>query len=159
MSNTTPLPAVNESQTSSTPTRSEQARLGMLLTLAGMLIFLVGSKPDWFALDRSPVIGFVQVTIFTLGLGLMCIGGYVGLSALWGGQEKSIIADIGLRLIATGYVIIVFSGMADVFGMGTQTMPEVPFFGPWQAIGVQIGQLVTIAGLLMLIPYHRLQKK
>jgi hypothetical protein len=57
-------------------------------------------------------------------------------------------------LIGTGYVIAVFTGMADVFGMGSQPLPDVPYFGPWQAGGVLIGQFVIAIGFLMLIPYH-----
>src|SRR5690606_18209108 len=114
----------------------------------------VGAKPNWFGWDRAPVVGFIQIAIFLVGLALICIGGYVGLQALWGKQERSIIADIGLRLIGTGYVIAVFTGMADVFGMGSQPLPAVPHFGPWQATGVMIGQGVIAIGFLMLIPYH-----
>jgi len=44
--------------------------------------------------------------------------------------------------------------MAYVFGMGSQPFPDVPYFGPWQAGGVLIGQLVIAVGFLMLIPYH-----
>jgi hypothetical protein len=85
---------------------------------------------------------------------LICFGGFVGLSALWGKEQRSIIADIGLRLVGTGYVIAVFTGMADVFGMGSQTSPNIPYFGPWQAAGVLIGQIVIAIGFLMLIPYR-----
>jgi hypothetical protein len=92
-------------------------------------------------------------------LALICAGGYVGLSALWGKEQRTIIADIGLRLIGTGFVISVFTGMADVFGMGSQPLPNTPYFGPWQASGVLIGQFVIAIGLLMLIPYHLHLKK
>ena len=105
-------------------------------------------------MDRSPVVGFAQIAVFLVGLALICAGGYVGLSSLWGKEQRSIIADIGLRLIGTGYVIAVFTGMADVFGFGSQPLPNVPYFGPWQAGGVLIGQIVIAVGLLMLIPYH-----
>lgn len=84
----------------------------------------------------------------------ICIGGYVGISALWGKAQRSIIADIGLRLVSTGYVIAVFTGMADVFGMGAQPVPNVPYFGPWQAAGVVIGQIVIAVGFLMSIPHQ-----
>jgi hypothetical protein len=56
-------------------------------------------------------------------------------------------------------VIAVFSGMADVFGMGAQTSPDNPYFGPLQAMGVLIGQFVIAVGFLMLIPYHLHLKK
>jgi hypothetical protein len=57
-------------------------------------------------------------------------------------------------------VIAVFSGMADVFGMGAQTLPDDnPYFGPLQATGVLIGQFVIATGFLMLIPYNLYFKK
>jgi hypothetical protein len=56
--------------------------------------------------------------------------------------------------VGTGYVIAVFAGMADIFGMGSQPFPHVPYFGPWQASGVLIGQGVIVLGFLLLIPFH-----
>ena len=131
-----------------------RVRLSLLLVVFGMLIFTIGAKPNWFDWDRTPIVGFIQIIVFLIGLALICLGGYIGLSALWGQEQRSIIADIGLRLVATGYVISVFAGMADVFGMGTQAVPKTPYFGPWQAGGVLIGQFVIAAGFLMVIPYH-----
>jgi len=134
-------------------------RFSLISVAIGLFIFMVGTKPSWFGWDRSPVVGFVQIAVFLIGLALICVGGFVGLSALWGKDQRSIIADIGLRLVGTGYVIAVFTGMADVFGMGTQPLPKVPYFGPWQAGGVLIGQSVIALGFLMLIPYQYYLKK
>lgn len=128
---------------------------GSLITVAfGLLVFTIGAKPGWFGWDRSPAVGFIQIAVFLIGLALICLGGFVGLTALWGKEQRSIIADIGLRLVGTGYVITIFTGMADVFGMGSQTLPNVPYFGPWQAAGVLIGQVIIAIGFLMLIPYR-----
>ena len=129
-------------------------RFSLINVILGFLIFTIGAKPNWFGWDRSPVVGFIQISVFLIGLALICLGGFIGLSALWGREQRSIIADIGLRLVGTGYVISVFTGMADVFGMGSQTLPNVPYFGPWQAGGVLIGQSVIALGFLMVIPYH-----
>jgi len=129
-------------------------RFSLICVGIGLFIFVIGAKPNWFGWDRTPVVGFIQIAFFLLGMALICVGGYVGLSALWGREPRSIIADIGLRLIGTGYVITVFTGMADVFGLGSQSLPNTPFFGPWQAGGVLIGQFVIAVGFLMLIPYH-----
>jgi hypothetical protein len=132
-----------------------QVSIGIGFVVAGLILFIIGAKPEWFDLDRSPVIGFVQTTVFLLGLGIIAVGGFMGLNALWNGREKSIPADIGMRLVATGYVVALFSGMADVFGLGSHPLPGVPFFGPWQAAGVQIGEVIMLIGLAMLAPYHR----
>ena len=128
-------------------------RFSLISVGVGSFVFLVGAKPNWFGWDRSPVVGFVQIAVILVGLAMICAGGYIGLSALWGNEQRSITADIGLRLVGTGYVIAVFAGMADVFGMGSQPLPNVPYFGPWQAGGVLIGESVIAIGFLMLIPY------
>ena len=129
-------------------------RFSLVTVAVGLFVLMVGAKPGWFGWDRSPIVGFIQITVFLVGLALICLGGYVGLLALWGKEQRSILADIGLRLISTGYVIAVFTGMADVFGMGSQPLPGVPYFGPWQSAGVLIGQLMIAVGFLMMIPYQ-----
>ena len=130
-------------------------RNGLIITLIGFMIYLIGIRPDVFGLDRSPVIGFVQVAVFIIGLALLCIGGYVSIMALWKYETPSIMADFGVRIVATGFVICVVTGMADIFGFGTDPLPSVPYFGPLQALGVQLGEYVIAIGMLMLIPYHR----
>ncbi|MBK9926046.1 MAG: hypothetical protein IPP66_12240 [Anaerolineales bacterium] len=130
-------------------------RFSLISVIFGFFVFSVGAKPNWYGWDRSPVVGFIQIAVFLIGLAMICIGGYVGLVALWGKEPRSIIADIGMRLVGTGYVVSVFTGMADIFGMGTQPLPMVPYFGPWQSGGVLIGQIVTAIGFLMMIPYHQ----
>jgi hypothetical protein len=132
-----------------------RVRIGLLSTLLGFFVFIVGAKPDWLGWDRSPVVGFVQIAVFLVGLAIICMGGYIGLLALWGGGQRTIAADIGLRLVSTGYVICVFAGMADVFGMGAHPLPDVPYFGPVQATGVVIGEIFIAVGFLLLIPYRR----
>ncbi|MBE3117608.1 MAG: hypothetical protein IMZ50_02485 [Candidatus Atribacteria bacterium] len=131
-----------------------RVRFGLLLTLFGLLVFLVGARPALFGLDRSPVVGFVQIAVFLVGLAIVCIGGYIGLMSFWRNGERTIAADIGSRLVATGYVVAVFSGMADMFGFGTRVPPLVPFFGRWQATGVQIGEVLITFGFLLLIPIY-----
>lgn len=130
-------------------------RNGLLITLIGLLIFLVGARPSLFGADRSPVIGFVQIAVFLIGLAVICLGGFTSLMSLWKNKQPSIAADIGTRLVATGYVVAVFAGMADVFGVGSHQLPGIPYFGPWQAGGVEIGQAIIGIGFLLLIPYGR----
>ncbi len=129
-------------------------RLSFLLTGIGFFIFIVGAKPNWLSWDRSPVVGFVQISVFLIGLAMISAGGYIGLLALWRGTQRSIAADIGSRLVSTGYIMAVFAGMADIIGMGSHPLPNVPYFGPWQASGVLIGQGIIALGFLLMIPYR-----
>ncbi|MCL4560742.1 MAG: hypothetical protein M1281_09025 [Chloroflexi bacterium] len=133
-------------------------RIGLAVTLLGLLIFLIGARPSLFALDRSPRIGFVQIAAFLIGLAIICLGGYTSLAALWNSHAKSIAADIGLRLVSTGYVVAVFAGMADIFGVGSHPLPGIPFFGPLQALGVEIGEGIIGLGFLLLLPLSRKEK-
>jgi len=136
----------------------KRVRFGLVITVIGFIVFLIGAVPDLFGLDRSPVVGFVQVSVFLLGIGFICLGGAISLAALWNGTPKSIASDIGLRLVATGYVITMGSGMADIFGFGSQSFPKIPFFGTWQLAGTLVGELVIAIGLLMMVPWQRLSK-
>lgn len=150
----------NPPATVEVPTRplrywQRRARVGLALTLAGFLVFLIGARPGMFGFDRSPIIGFVQIAVFLVGLAIICIGGYISLTSLWRERPTSIAADIGLRMVATGYVIAVFAGMADIFGLGSHSLPALPYFGPWQAIGVEVGQAFIAIGFLLLLPFRQ----
>ena len=78
-----------------TPTRPlrywrSRARTGLIVTLIGFLIFLLGARPSLFGLDRSPVIGFVQIAVFLVGLAIICLGGYHQPASLWKDHPLSI---------------------------------------------------------------------
>lgn len=153
------LPTTLEPLPPDRPYSVRRVRVGLMITLIGFAVFLLGTKPSIFSLDRSPIIGFVQIAVFIIGLALICVGGYISLMALWNGQAPSIAADFGLRFVATGFVVAVFSGMADVFGFGSHPLPGVPFFGAWQACGVEIGEALIAIGFLLLIPYGKTKQR
>jgi len=128
-----------------------RVRLGLVVLIIGFIFFVLGAHPAVLGFDRSPVTGYVQIAVFLVGLAMICLGGYITLNALWNGAEKTIAADIGLRLVSTGYVVAVASGMADILGFGSHTFPAIPYFGPLQAIGVMIGEVIIILGFLLLV--------
>lgn len=130
-----------------------RVRFGLVILVIGLALLITGADPGIFNLDQSPITGFIQITVFLAGLALICTGGYIALNALWNGREKTIAADIGGRLVSTGYVISFGSGFADIFGFGTHTAPAIPYFGPWQAAGVMIGEGIIIVGFILLIPF------
>jgi hypothetical protein len=129
-------------------------RIGLIFAVSGYILFLLGARPGLFGLDRSRVIGFVQISVFLIGLAAITLGSYLTLNALWPNGKKTIAADIGSRLISTGYVICVFTAMADIFGLGSHPLPNV-VFGPLQARGMEIGMATIAIGFLLLIRYKR----
>lgn len=130
-------------------------RTGLVISVLGTLVFILGADPGLFGLDRSPVTGFVQIAVFLVGLAMISAGGYLALVTLWRRTPLPISADIGRRLISTGYVVAVASGMADVFGFGSESFPRIPEFGVWQQRGVFAGEVLIAVGFLLLIPWRR----
>lgn len=133
---------------------NRRINFGIGLTIAGFLIFILGANPGLVNLDRSPIIGFVQTAIFSIGLALICLGGFISFKTCQESDRvQSLAQDIGIRLVATGYLISLISGMADVFGFGTQSWPAMPFFGPTQATGVVAGEILIALGFLLYMPF------
>lgn len=124
----------------------------MTLVLLGLLLFLVGIEPDLVALDRSPVVGFVQIGVFLTGLALMLVGGYAAVRVIRNGRENSLRSDVGLRLIATGFVIAASASLADFLSIGSHRMPFV-YFGPLQTAGLILGIVVSLLGLGLYLPF------
>ncbi len=141
-----------EVENSLPPLPRARIRFSLLVTLGGFVIFLVGARPKFFGLDRSPVVGFIQIAVMLIGIMILCLGGYAAIRALWRRQTPSISADIGMRLVSTGYVVVAFSGLADVFGVGTHPLPGVPYFGVWQARGMEIGCAIVAIGFILSFP-------
>jgi len=135
------------------PSRT-RIRFGLVTALIGFAVLVIGTKPGWFGWDNSSAVGFVQIFAMLVGLGILALGGFISLLALWKGAPRTIAADIGMRVVSTGYVIAIFAGMADLFGMGTETGSSVMHFGLLQARGIVIGEAVIALGLLLMIPYR-----
>ena len=60
-----PIPPLSSEDTiPQRPYSRRRIRTGLTVTLVGFVIFLIGIRPGIFGLDRSPVIGFVQIAVF-----------------------------------------------------------------------------------------------
>ena len=124
----------------------------LILDFIGLVLFLLGLQPWLFGLDRSPVIGYLQVVVFLLGLGLVVLASFA-LEYLFRppDQPLTIREDVGGRLSATGYVLVAVSSTADLIGLGSHPLPGSPHLGLLQSIGLLIGTAMIIVGLAM---YH-----
>ncbi|NIS80541.1 MAG: hypothetical protein GTO14_10135 [Anaerolineales bacterium] len=133
------------------PHQVRWARRWMTLVLLGLIIFMIGVEPDLIGMDRSPVVGFVQVYVWLIGLAVLLIGAYATVRVVRNNRPTSLRADIGLRLIATGYVVAAAASLADFIGLGAQRMPFV-YFGPIQVIGLATGVFVSLLGVILYWP-------
>ena len=127
------------------------ARRWMTVVLVGLFIFVIGVEPDLIGMDRSPVVGFVQVGVWLTGLAILLVSASATVMVVRNARPRSLRADIGLRLIATGYVVAAAASLADFIGLGAHALPEV-HFGPIQVIGLATGVLISLLGVLLYWP-------
>jgi hypothetical protein len=121
-------------------------RIWMSAVLVGLFLFVIGINPNVISMDRSPVVGFVQVGVWLFGLALILIGAYAALRILRNKRPLSLRAEIGERLIATGYVVAAAASLADFIGIGSHKIPEL-IFGPIQIVGLVVGVVTAFIGI------------
>ncbi len=134
-----------------TPHQARWARFWMTLVLLGALLFAVGVQPDLIGMNRSPVVGFVQVGVWLTGLAILLFSAYAAVRIIRNGRPLSLRAEIGERLIATGYVIAAAASLADFIGIGSHHIPDL-IFGPLQVMGLVVGILISLLGLILYFP-------
>ncbi len=128
-------------------------RAAIALIVAGFFVFVIGIFPDIVRLNLTPGFGLIQIFAFLFGIGLMTLGGYVyAYATRLRARERRLRHDIGVRLIASGYVLCCVSALADILGIGSHNIPDsLPVFGLWQSTGVLAGVLVIVFGLFLYV--------
>lgn len=134
------------------PRQISWARRWMTVALVGLLLFLIGLEPDLIGMNLSPTVGFVQIGVWLTGLALLLLGGGMAVRVIRNGRDNSLRADIGLRLIATGYVMAAAASLADFISIGAHRMPNV-YFGPVQTLGLVVGIVTSLVGVALYWPY------
>ncbi len=121
------------------------------LILIGVILVLMSLTAELLGLDLTPGFGVVQIFQLLLGVTSITLGVFLGISKKRQGAPKSLQADIGARLAATGLVFAYITGLSDLFSIGTHVQPrfERPFIGPLQLGGLLLSILVIIAGILL----------
>ena len=130
------------------------ARLWMTVMLIGLLIFMVGIQPDLIGMNRSVTVGFVQIGAWLTGLAILLLAAYSTVRVVRNGKTNSLRADIGIRLIATGYVVAAVGSLADFIGVGAHRMPVI-YFGHIQMIGLVTGVLLSMLGVILYMPWTK----
>ncbi len=126
-------------------------RTGWATLSIGLLGTLLGTFPQVLGLDETPGVGLAQLVIILGGIALFTFGGYlIAYAARRRRKHNRLREDIGLRLMATGYVVCAVSALADVLGIGTHNLPIVfPYFGPFQLAGMALGLATIIVGMVL----------
>lgn len=137
-----------------TPRQVRRARRWMTIVLLGLFIFVIGVQPDILGLNRSLTVGFVQIGVWLTGLAILLLAAYATVRVVRNGKENSLRADIGTRLLATGYVVAVVASLADFIGVGAQQMPFITF-GPVQVIGLVVGVILSLLGVILYWPRRK----
>lgn len=134
-----------------TPRQIAWARRWMTLVILGLLVFVVGINPDLIGMNRSRVIGFVQMGVWLSGLGVLLLGAVLTVRVVRNGRPMSLRAEVGTRLIATGYVISAAASLADFLAIGSHRLPWV-YLGPLQVAGLAGGVVISLLGVLLYWP-------
>jgi uncharacterized membrane protein len=137
-----------------TPRQVRRARRWMTIVLLGLFIFVIGVQPDILGLNRSLTVGFVQIGVWLTGLAILLLAAYATVRVVRNGKENSLRADIGTRLLATGYVVAAVASLADFIGVGAQQMPFITF-GPVQVIGLVVGVVLSLLGIILYWPRRK----
>lgn len=131
-----------------------QRILALVFFILGVVLCLMAVSLDYLGLDLTPGFGAVQMLQFLLGVSCLTVAGFLYLHTLrQPDAPKSLQADIGVRLGATGLVFMYVAGFADLIGIGTHVNPSFsrPFSGPLQLAGLFLGTVSIIVGMLL---YH-----
>lgn len=117
-------------------------------TLLLLCIFVFFYKETIMLRPLNPLEGPIEILVVIIGLAVVGLGGVYEFASLGKGQLKSFAYDVGLRIIATGYLIAFLSALADYIGLGSHH--KLPYFGPLQSSGVFLGEGVIAAGFIMM---------
>jgi hypothetical protein len=125
--------------------------VGVILVLLVLLTIFVylDNRTNWLRpLNETIIKVNLEILVVLVSLTLICAGGVYSFTRLWKSKPKPIAFDIGLRLVATGYVVSILSAVADYTGLGAHHM--MLYFGPLQTAGVFLGELVIAIGFSMM---------
>ena len=137
---------------STSKTSHTRRNVTIILAILGVILIVLAIAADTMRLDPTPGFGMVQMVALLTGLTCLTLAPFLYLHSLRPKDApRSLQADIGTRLGATGLVFAYVIGMSDLIGIGTHVNPsfERPFVGPLQMGGMGLGLLMIIAGLIL----------
>ena len=137
-------------------------RIVMLVLFGLGIVFVTLSlSAESIGLNFTHGFGVIQIFQLLVGITLITLSGFLYLhTQRLPNAPRSLQADIGLRLSATGLVFSYVAGFADLLQIGTHLQPctpnEIaasidcgPFIGPWQFAGIMLGVILVVSGLVL----------
>ena len=124
----------------------------LVLLSLGIILCAISLGAELIGIDLTPGFGMVQMLQLLLGITFLTLAAFIHMKQMRpNGTPRSLQADIGVRLAATGLVFVYVTGLSDLLGIGTHVEPafERPFVGPLQWGGLALGVLSIIAGALL----------
>lgn len=123
----------------------------IILVVIGLLFVAFSLGAEFLGLDITPGFGMVQMFQLLLGITALTVAIFMHINALRQETTRSLQADIGVRLAATGLVFAYVTGLSDLIRIGTHVEPqfERPFVGPLQLGGLALAVLVIVVGLAL----------
>jgi len=117
----------------------------------GIIFITLSLGAEFLGLDLTPGFGMVQMFQLLVGITALTLALFLYINALRQETARSLQADIGVRLAATGLVFAYVTGLADLLHIGTHVTPqfERPFVGPLQLGGLALAVLVIVVGLTL----------
>ena len=141
-----------ENNQETTTLRKVRNLLTLVILSLGILLIVLAVGAEALGLDVTPGFGIVQTFQVLVGLTCLTLAGFIYLKSLRDpGSSRSLQADVGVRLAATGLVFAYVIGLADLIGIGTHVNPrfERPFVGPFQVGGVVLAVVMILAGMVL----------
>lgn len=126
--------------------------LVIVLLAIGLILTVMAVAAEPLGLGSTPAFGVLQMAAFLVGITLLTLAVYLQLySRRPSDAPRSLQADVGVRLSATGLVLAYVSGFADLFTIGTHVEPAFnrPFVGPLQATGLILGLVAIVLGIFL----------
>jgi hypothetical protein len=125
--------------------------INLALYLLGTVLVLFSLTVEFLGIDITPGFGVVQMVQLLLGLSFLTLALFLTLKERRRDVPRSLQADIGVRLAATGLVFAYVAGLSDLIGIGTHVVPnfERPFVGPLQLGGLGLGVLSIVIGAIL----------
>lgn len=115
------------------------AQFGIALGTLGVMLTLMGLFPGITGIEPTVGIGLVQIFVIVFGLSMLIIGGLIYVKfAFYAYQDSNLAQQIAIRIALTGIVFMGLTGLADVFGFGSnpRTQDSDIVIGALQTVGL-----------------------